>query len=200
MNRDIIYQFKIILKDIEPSIWRTIQVPQSYSFWDLHVALQDAMGWFDYHLHMFRIENPVTKRIDEIGIPDDAEIEPNPPCLPGWEVPISHYFEESGTKAEYEYDFGDGWEHELIFETRVIKHQEKKYPICVGGERACPPEDCGGSLGYTELLDTMNNPDDEEYESIKEWLGGSFDPEEFDHEEVEFDDPKKRWQQAFGDV
>jgi hypothetical protein len=200
MNKDMIFQFRITLKDIEPTIWRRIQVPKSYNFWDLHVAIQDAMGWFDYHLHAFRIENPETNEIDEIGIPDEEDFESNPPCHPGWEVPIFQYFQEPGTKSEYGYDFGDGWEHEIIFETRVIKHKDQKYPICIDGERACPPEDCGGAFGYTELLKTLKNPDDEEYESIIQWLGGSFDPEDFNHEEVEFDDPKKRFSQAFGDL
>ena len=195
----MIFQFKVTLKEIKPTIWRRIQVPQSYTFWDLHVAIQDAMGWFDYHLHEFRINNPITNQIDEIGIPDEGDVESDSRCHPGWEIPIFQYFEEPGTKAEYEYDFGDGWEHEIIFETTAIKHQDIKYPICVDGERACPPEDCGGSFGYAGLLETLNNPEDEEYANIIEWLGGSFDPEEFDHEKVEFDDPKKRLQQALGD-
>ncbi len=200
MHRNMIYQFKITLKDIEPSIWRSIQVPQSYSFWDLHVALQDAMGWLDYHLHIFRITNPETDQLDEIGIPDDEAFEDENPCLPGWELPVSNYFEKTGTKADYEYDFGDCWEHEIILEKIVNRIPRQKYPICVAGERACPPEDCGGSLGYVELLDTINNPDDEELESSMEWLGGSFDPEAFDPKNVHFDNPQKRWQQAFRDL
>ncbi len=200
MHRNMIYQFKITLKDIEPPIWRRIQIPQSYSFWDLHVALQDAMGWLDYHLHIFRIMNPETDHFDEIGIPDDEAFEDEHPCLPGWELPISHYFEKSGAKAEYEYDFGDCWEHEIILEEKVNRVPRQKYPICLVGERACPPEDCGGSLGYLELLNTMKNPDDEEFESTMEWLGGSFDPEAFDPKNVHFDNPQKRWQKAFRDL
>jgi hypothetical protein len=196
----MIYQFKITLKDIEPPIWRRIQIPQSYSFWDLHVALQDAMGWLDYHLHIFRIINPETDQFDEIGIPDDEAFEDELPCLPGWELPISHYFEKSGARAEYEYDFGDCWEHEIILEEIVNRVPKQKYPICLAGERACPPEDCGGSLGYLDLLDTIKNPDDEEFESTMEWLGGSFDPELFDPKNVHFDNPQMRWQKAFRDL
>ena len=87
-----------------------------------------------------------------------------------------------------------------MLEKIVNRVPKQKYPICIEGERACPPEDCGGSLGYAELLDSINNPDDEEFESIMEWLGGGYDSEEFDHKNVQFDDPKKRWQQAFGDL
>jgi hypothetical protein len=189
-----IYQFKITLKDIKPKIWRRIQVPEKYSFWDLHVAIQDAMGWDDYHLHQFEIINPKTMKKDIIGIPDEEWPEDT---ISGAEVKIAKYFLTPKDKAIYEYDFGDGWEHEVILEKILPEESNIKYPKCIAGERACPPEDCGGTWGYSDLLEIIANPEHEEYNERMEWIGDEFNPEKFAPEEVEFDDPKERWKIAF---
>lgn len=81
------YQFRVVLLEVAPPIWRAIQVPETYSFWDLHVALQDSMGWLDYHLHLFRVTEPVTGEVVQIGIPDDDPLEGDEPILPGWGIP-----------------------------------------------------------------------------------------------------------------
>ncbi len=94
-----VYQFKLALIGVEPPIWRRIQVPETYSFWDLHVALQDAMGWLDYHLHVFRVARPGAVEVEHIGIPDDDPFEGEKPTLPGWEIPISRYFARAGTSV-----------------------------------------------------------------------------------------------------
>ncbi len=80
----------------------------------------------------------------------------------------------------YEYDFGDSWEHEVMFEGSPPADPKSKYPLCVEGERACPPEDCGGVWGYADFLEAIRNPKYEEHESMLEWIGGKFDPEKFD--------------------
>lgn len=104
---DRVYQFHISLPNLAPPIWRRIQVPANYSFWDLHVAIQDAMGWLDYQLHVFRILNPESDSVEEIGIPDDmGELD----FLPGWDLRIADCFSLENPRAEYEYDFGDCWE------------------------------------------------------------------------------------------
>jgi hypothetical protein len=190
------YQFKVTLLGIEPGIWRRIVVPATYSFWDLHVAIQDSMGWLDCHLHAFRLRNPETKESDEIGIPDDDPFEGDEPMLPGWDVPLARYFQEAGDRADYEYDFGDGWEHEVILEDMVARTPKAKYPVCVAGEGACPPEDCGGVPGYEELLQVLRDPSHEEHKSTREWVGGHYDPVAFDPKAVHFDDPKKRLRNA----
>ncbi|MFQ5780091.1 MAG: plasmid pRiA4b ORF-3 family protein [Nitrospiria bacterium] len=190
------YQFKVTLKGVEPPIWRRIEVPAGYSFWDLHVAIQDAMGWFDCHLHAFRISNPDTGEMEEIGIPYDEGFDDRP-CLPGWEVPMAAYFKGPGDRSDYDYDFGDGWEHEIVLEQIVSRFPRTKYPRCLEGERACPPEDCGGTSGYEDLLETIFDPAHEEHDRTMEWLGGEFDPEAFDPKQVRFDHPKKRWKIAF---
>lgn len=162
------------------------------------MAIQDAMGWLDCHLHAFCLRNPDTDEIEEIGIPDDdSPFEDDHPCLPGWEVPIAAYFRNPGNRSDDTYDFGDGWEHDFLLEGIVARQPRKKYPRCLDGARACPPEDCGGIWGYEDLLKTIFDPSHKEYESTLQWLGGRYDPEVFDPKKVRFDDPKKRWKRAF---
>ena len=196
--RAAIYQFRIALLELAPPVWRTIQVPASYSFWDLHVAIQDSMGWLDYHLHVFRMTRPGTDTVVQIGIPDEDGFEGDEPILPGWDLPIARYFTHPGATARYEYDFGDSWEHEVTLEAIVPRQKGRRYPYCLAGERRCPPEDCGGVGGYESLVAVMRDPAHEEYESTLRWLGGRFDPERFNAKKVKFDNPGKRWDLAFG--
>ena len=198
-TNDLIYQFRVILEGTQPMVWRRILVPGNHSFWDLHVAIQDAMGWLDYHLHLFQTKNPTTGELDQIGIPSDDSVDGTQPCLPGWEVAIADYFKGSGDRADYEYDFGDGWRHEVLLEEISDGLSTTRYPICMDGARACPPEDCGGIHGYKELLAILSDPDREEYPDTQQWVGSSYDPAAFDPANIRFDDPKQRWQQAFED-
>jgi hypothetical protein len=176
-----IYQFKITLREIKPKIWRSIQVPSNYSFWDFHVAIQDAMGWQDYHLHQFTIINPKTGESEVIGIADDESFQE---IIAGKKAKISKYFLSPKDKANYEYDFGDGWEHEITLEKILPVNANDKYPQCIAGARACPPEDCGGVYGYENLLKIIKDPNHEEYKEQIKWLGGEFNPEDFDHKSV----------------
>ena len=192
-----VFQFKITLKGIKPPIWRRIQVPEIYTFWDLHVAIQDAMGWDDYHFHEFEMVEPSTGLRENIGIPAPDEVFGRE-VLPGWEEKIADFFSMENRTASYVYDFGDSWEHKIQLEKVLPREKNIKYPICIKGKRACPLEDCGGIWGYTELLEIIRNPEHEEYEERMEWLGGGFDPEHFDTAEVGFDDPDKRRKFAFG--
>jgi hypothetical protein len=176
-------------------------VPAKYNFWDLHVAIQDSMGWLDYHLHVFRIPQKHKRKPIEIGIPQDEWDGEN--VTPGWEIPIVYHFTEPGQTMEYEYDFGDGWSHEILLEAILLKEKGITYPQCVAGERACPPEDCGGISGYYHLLEILRDPNHVEHEENIDWLKGHaknycpYDPEEFDCKGVRFDNPKKRWKIAF---
>jgi hypothetical protein len=198
-NPKMVYQFKIILEDVKPKIWRRIQVPEKYSFWDLHVAIQDAMGWTDSHLHQFNITNPKDEQQIYIGIPDDEAFAGElPPTIEGWNERIRDYFfEKRHNQCHYEYDFGDGWTHVIKLEKILPAIQKFKYPVCVAGERACPPEDCGGVGGYENFLEIINDPEHEEYQSMLGWVGGKFDSEKFDPHKVRFDNPKGRWKIAF---
>jgi len=188
-----VYQFKITLTSSEPSIWRRILVPSNYSFWDLHVAIQDSMGWRDYHLHSFSIKDPITKIEVEIGIPDEEYDAFDRRILADHKVKISKYFNESNRNARYEYDFGDSWIHTVRFEKILQAAVGEKYPKCIAGQLACPPEDCGGIGGYYNLLSVLSGPKNEEYNEMIEWLGGEFNPERFDPKAVSFDNPKERF-------
>ena len=189
--------FRVTLKGIKPRVWRRILVPAGYTFWDLHVAIQDSMGWLDYHLHVFKVREPGSGELDQIGIPDDDPFEDDALVLPGWRIPTTEYFRQPGDRADYEYDFGDGWEHEVLLEAIALRVPRTKYPVCLDGAGACPPEDCGGVHGYEEMLRVLRDPTDEEHESMLVWVGGRYDPKAFDPKKVRFDNPKKRWQIAF---
>jgi len=195
-----VYQFKIAMKDITPLIWRRILVPEKYNFWDLHVAIQDAMGWLDYHLHSFRIRQRHSSTFTEIGVPTEDGFADDPEILAGWDVPLADYFYDAGVNADYEYDFGDGWEHEVVLEVILPREKGQRYPQCIDGAQACPPEDCGGVPGYYRLLEVLSDPSDEEYDEMIEWLGKKYDPQEFEPEKVKFDNPKKRWEGAFSET
>ena len=196
-----IYQFKITLTGIKPKIWRRIQVPEEYSFWDLHVAIQDATGWTDSHLHQFIIMDPKICEEIRIGIPcDDDFMDDMPETVADWKKSINKYFSIKNNCCCYEYDFGDSWEHEIKLEKILPAISDLKYPICVGGERACPPEDCGGIPGYENFLEIINDPKHEEHENMLEWVGGEFNSEQFNSKKVHFDNPKQRWKHAIGSV
>jgi hypothetical protein len=191
-----VYQFKLALLGVEPSVWRRIQVPDTYTFYELHVAIQDAMGWLDCHLHAFRVRAPDTGDEVTIGFPDDEGF--GPPFLPGWELAISDFFHSKNSTAFYEYDFGDGWEHQIALEEVFPREAKVKYPRCLDGERACPPEDCGGVGGYENFLDIIGDPTHEEHEDMLEWIGGKFNPAAFDPKKIRFDSPRKRLEMALG--
>jgi hypothetical protein len=192
-----IYQFKITLKEISPVIWRRIQVPAWYNFWDLHVAIQDAMGWTDSHLHHFEIKGKGKIKKSLIGIPDFSGSGELPEVFPGWEIMMYSYFNDLGITAEYLYDYGDNWVHEVVLEGYLYPEKGVKYPVCLGGERACPPEDCGSVDGYYNVLSTLADKKNDDYKSMRTWVGRNWDSEKFDKDKVKFDNPFKRWEYAF---
>jgi len=195
-TKRVVYQFKVELLNTSPSIWRRVQVPEKYSFWDLHVAIQDAMGWLDCQLHAFRFGKSRFPSW-EIGIPTDEDFG-NTKVLAGWDIAMTERF-DVGTSCTYEYDFGDGWSHELILEGVILAEKGRRYPVCIEGEQACPPEDCGGVPGFYRLLNVLADPREEEYEDMLRWIGGDYDPSYFDPSAVKFDSPRKRWDYAFED-
>lgn len=170
-----IYQLKISLNYIEPAIWRRFQVRSDVKLTRLHDMLQILMGWQDYHLYCFDVDGVeytdpdlIEDDIYELGHED------------GSKVKLCQVLAEVGNECLYRYDFGDNWEHTLLLEQICDPTPGERYPICLGGARSCPPEDCGGIGGYAELLRVLAAPSDEEYEDMKRWVGPHFDPEKFD--------------------
>ncbi len=192
-----VLQFLVEMQGISPRIWRRIQVPANYNFWDLHVAIQDALGWQDCHLHHFEIKGKGKRRTERIGIPDFSGLSDLPEVFPGWEILATAYFNDLGIQGTYEYDYGDGWLHTVLLEGHLYRNPKINYPVCVGGERACPPEDCGGVPGYENVLVTLADPEHEEHDEMKVWIGEDWDPEKFNPAKVKFDNPYERWVNAF---
>lgn len=194
-----VYQFRIQLHEVAPAVWRRIEVPETYTFWDLHVAIQDAMGWTDCHLHVFQIPDPSSNRRLEFGIPDEELPEADRRELPGWEYPIADYFTPANPDAIYVYDFGDNWRHAVTLEGILPKVKWGRYPRLLEGARACPPEDCGGPYGYARLLRILGNPRHKDHGDMRAWVGEGFDPEAFNPAGIRFDDPDARWLLTFTD-
>lgn len=196
-NNSDIFQFKIILNDSKPKIWRRILVPAKYTFFDLHCAIQNAMGWADSHLHAFYIEGKKAK--DRIAIqcpsPDGDDGCYGETRDERTEF-IADYFDKLIKQCIYSYDFGDSWDHTVLFERILPRIPKIIFPQCIAGENACPPEDCGGLGGYEDLQKILKNPRHKEHADMLEWLGiddpKEFDQYEFNPSEIDFDDPKKR--------
>ena len=185
-NEKKIYQFKITLKGVKPSIWRRIQVPENYNFENLSDAILSAMGWYGTHLHSFTMKNPITGEKEEIG----EKSEDNEDCISERRAKIRDYFIDNKSKAEYLYDFGDCWEHVVQLMKILPADPKKEYPRCVAGKRACPSEDCGGYRGYMELVEAWKkeNPTEEEKKQLKWYhMDEGFDPEKFDMDLIEFE-------------
>jgi hypothetical protein len=173
-----IYQIKVTLRYSKPPIWRRIQVPADVSLARLHRILQVVMGWEDYHLHQFIVDD------EYYGEPHpDYEVW-GPEMRDERRAELGRLVPEEGLKFLYEYDFGDGWEHELLVEKILLSEPGVGYPRCLKGKRACPPEDVGGVWGYDGFLEVIRDPDHPEHEGLLEWVGGEFDPEAFDLDDV----------------
>ena len=172
--------------------------PAECSFWDLHIAIQDAMGWQDAHLHLFTTDHPESGERAYLGIPDTSEFHGAREIQPSWRVRVADWFRPDHPPALYSYDFGDDWQHEVMLERTEEPESGARYPICLGGAGACPPEDCGGPPFYAQLQQQKLSDDPAERAHADDWLGPDFDPAAFDPADVRFDDPRQRWESTFG--
>lgn len=171
---ELLFQFKITLIDIKPAIWRRIQVPDC-TLVVLHEYIQAAFGWENYHLHQFDIDGVRYSEPDPNGDDFGMDFEDETGVL------LSKLLPKSSRKARwiYEYDFGDGWRHEVLFEGFPPIEPKAKSPTCLEGERACPPEDCGGTWGFANYLAAIADPRHDQHEEMRGWRG-PFDPEVFE--------------------
>lgn len=171
-----IYQLKITLLGLRPPLWRRVLVKSNTSLDVLHEVIQGAMGWWDCHLHAFSIGGIEYGRIDpDFGLEDTKD---------ETRMTLNRVVTGEKSKFRYTYDFGDGWEHEILLEKILPVDPAQPYPVCIKGKRACPPEDCGGIWGYQELIEIMADPQHPEYEERLDWLEEPLEPEQFDLDEV----------------
>lgn len=186
-----VFQLKISLQYSRPKIWRRVLVPAEMSFLNLHEVIQYSFGWQDYHLFQFIKDNCFIRvpQGNEYLWGRDEEFDAKKTKIRNWFL--------SYGKMTYEYDFGDSWIHSIALEKAFNRKPNVKYPVCIAGKRACPPEDVGGMGGYSELLNIMSDPTNEDYEEMCEWATGNtdepFDPKYFCVEDVNIDLPEWNW-------
>lgn len=167
-----IYQLKITLQGTRPPVWRRLRVQSDVTLRKLHDIFQVAMGWTNTHLYEFEADGRrFGERDPEFGSDDVRSAR---------RTKLNQIAPYAGAQFRYEYDFGDGWRHAIVVEKVMAPEDGVRYPICVAGRRACPPEDCGGTWGYSHLLGILARPDHPEHAEWLEWVGGQFDPEAFD--------------------
>ena len=166
-------QLRIELRHVKPAVWRCLLVPERVTLAKLHGIVQAAMGWGYGHLHEFEIAR------QRYGTPDD-DWPDSAPVIDERRVRLQSLIEAGTKRFTYIYDFGDYWEHRIVVEDLVIPRPGATQSVlCLAGENACPPEDVGGSAGYAEFLEALNDPDHEEHNRMITWIGGSFDPSAF---------------------
>lgn len=198
-----VHELKITLRGSKPPIWRLVAVPSDIRLSDLHCVIQIVMGWDNYHLHQFVARNtkpkPAPEKLRSLGRSGQweklAEFMRRDRYISDIRFELEDIEDERKVKlAElapavknkftYEYDFGDGWDHAVEVVKVGPPAEGIKYPVCLDGKYACPPEDCGGIWGYYEKLEILKNPKNKDYKDIREWMPLGFNPERFNLEAI----------------
>lgn len=165
-----VHTLKVALRGVKPPVWRRVVVPSETTLPKLAHMLEAAMGWQGYHLHMFDAGGVLFGEPDE-----DAD-----DMIDERRVTVKHVLPRVKSKLRWDYDFGDGWEHDVVAEAIDAPTPRVRYPVCVGGKRACPPEDSGGVPGYERLIAALKDPLDPEHDDFVTWAPDGFDPAAFD--------------------
>jgi len=171
-----VYQLKVVLREVEPPVWRRLHVPGSLRLDRLHRVLQRVMGWTNSHLHEFVIAGRRYGEPDPEGGPTAV--------LPEHRVRLCDVAAAENRHFLYRYDFGDNWQHEVLVERISTAREGGVVPVCLAGARRCPPEDCGGVPGYEEFLATIHDVGHPQHDERLAWVGGAFDAESFDLDQV----------------
>jgi hypothetical protein len=166
-------QIKIELDRIKPAIWRRFIVDTSFSLHKLHKTIQFVMGWYNAHQYEFNINNTRYSITDQNDNYLDYEI------IDSKKTKLRSLGLQQNDNFKYVYDFGDDWKHTIYVE-KILKIGPVAYPMCLDGDRSCPPEDCGSIPGYEELVESMKKPESQEATRVTEWLGEPYDPDFFD--------------------
>jgi Plasmid pRiA4b ORF-3-like protein len=168
------FQVRVALLDSDPLIWRRVRLSGETTLEDLHHVIQVVMDWEDYHMHRF-VAGDTVYGLDEDFMPDPQSERT---------VTLREVIPHPRDRLLYEYDFGDGWEHEILVEELLPPEEGVRYPVCVEGEYAAPPEDCGGIPGYYMMLEVIEDEEHPDHEEMLEWIGGDFDPVTVDLEGI----------------
>ena len=166
----VIFQIKITLIGVsKPRVWRRVLVPAEIRIDRFHEVIQVAMGWLDYHMHVFATDSAEFGVVDsELGHRDERT------------ATLAQLVHDPGDRIRYTYDFGDGWEHDIVLEKVLAAEPGTPYPSCLVGKSASPPEDCGGVWGYAHLREVLADPTAQEHDEMLEWLelesAAEFDP------------------------
>jgi hypothetical protein len=174
-----IYELKISLSGIKPTIYRTIQIEKNRTFFELHAAIQIAFGWGNSHMHIFEIGD------DRIGMSDFDEFEDDH-TIEEKTIRLFQTGLNEKDKFEYIYDFGDHWVHEIQV-TKILEPKKTFYPKCIKGSMNRPPEDCGGIYGFEDFKEIMGNRKHSEFKDMKTWYGGMYDEELFSKDQINKD-------------
>jgi hypothetical protein len=171
-----IFRLKVTLAGITPAVWRRVRMPGDVKLDEFHELLQVLMGWQNSHLHRFVIKGqeyaPKWSEYEMTKVRDERR------------TSLERAVKLAGEGFRYDYDFGDGWHHDIVVEETLPWQKGSWIPVCLEGAGACPPEDCGGPHGYAELLEAVADPTHERHEELSEWLNGGgnvkFNPARFD--------------------
>lgn len=173
MATTTVHRLKVTLRGVKPPVWRRIEVASDTKLSDLAGMLEGAMGWLGGHLHAFEAEDATYELPNEDSIGFRRTVDERM-------VMLADVLSTVSSKMRWDYDFGDGWQHDVVVEAIEPAGEGTEDPVCIGGRRACPPEDCGGPWGYGNLLAAMRDPTGAEHEELVEWVPPGFDPAKFD--------------------
>jgi Plasmid pRiA4b ORF-3-like protein len=173
-STNAIATLRIEIKYIEPLIWRRVAVCTSMNLKGLHGIIQATMGWLDYHLWEFVVDQ------GKYGVPNPERLH----VKNGAAAKLATILASGITEFDYVYDFGDNWEHRIIVEGIKPAEPDAKYPKFLGGERRCPPEDCGGPPGYFDFIENIARTQSKTAKEALEWYGGPYDPDDIDVEQI----------------
>ena len=165
------YSLRLTVAAIQPRVWRRLLVRESMWLSRLHEAIQASFGWYDYQTHVFSVDarrygNPVNR--DGMVIEDDRD------------TSLADLRLAEHERLTYDYSFAEGWRVDIRVEKMMAAEKGGIYPRCAAGERAGPPEDCGGVEGYKDLLVCLKHPQTDLGREWREWLGPDYDPETCD--------------------
>ncbi len=172
--KDPVATLRIEIKYIEPLIWRRVAVRTSINLMALHKVIQATMGWLDYHLWEFVVEER------KYGVPDSDRSH----VKNGATTQLVTILALGSREFDYVYDFGDNWEHRIVIEKIKQGGTGEKYPGFLGGERRCPPEDCGGPPGYFDFIESIARKQSKKAKQALKWYGGPYDPDNIEEQQI----------------